>query len=95
MYVILASKPGQFRTEPGDGLLPVETWDYMFHGRHRGRYVIAELLRDGKITIIDETAPPVINRIPSKFLPRFDTVDAARDELKQLARGPDATLQKL
>ena len=95
MYVILASKPGQFRTEPGDSLLPVETWDYMIHGRHRGRYVIAELLREGKITIIDETALPVINRIPSKFLPRFDTVDAARDELKQLDRGPDATLLKL
>ena len=95
MYVILASKPGQYRTEASDGLQPVETWDYMFHGRHKGRYVITELLRETKITIIDETAPPVVNRIPSKLLPRFDSVDAARCELKQLARGQDAKLLKL
>ena len=95
VYVILASKPGEFRTEAGDGLQAVESWDYRFHGRLKGRYVIAELLREVKITIIDETAPPVVNRIPSKFLPQFDSVDAARDELKQLARGPSAELLKL
>jgi len=26
-FVILTSKPGQFHTEPGPGLVPVEAWD--------------------------------------------------------------------
>ena len=42
-YVIITSKPGQFRTEPGDGLLPIEAWDYHCDGRVRARFLVAEL----------------------------------------------------
>jgi len=84
VYVILTSKPGQFRTEPGPDLQAVETYDYVFGGRKRAEFVIAKLLRDGKVRIIDEAAAPIVNLVPSKFLPRFDTIDKARDELRQL-----------
>ena len=84
MYVILTSKPGQFRTEPGADLEPVETYDYVFCGRKRAEFVIARLLGDGKIRIVDEAAAPVVNLVPSKFLPKFASVEKARAELQQL-----------
>lgn len=85
MYVILTSKPGQFRTELADGLEAVETWDYLFCGRKRAQFVIARLLQEAKVRVVDETPPPVVNLVPSKFLPRFDTVEKARAELGSLA----------
>ena len=42
MYVVLTSKPGEFRTEITKGLTPVESYDYIFYGRKRARFTIAE-----------------------------------------------------
>jgi len=78
MYVILTSKPGQFRTEPVDGVRPVEAYDYIAAGRLRARFVIAELAQETKIKVVDEALPPVVNHVPSKFLERFDSVEEAR-----------------
>jgi hypothetical protein len=89
VYVILTSKPGQFRTEPGEALQPVEAYDYLFCGRKRAHFVIALLTRDVRITIVDESIPPVVNHVPSKFLAKFETVEAARQELKSLTRFGD------
>jgi hypothetical protein len=96
VYVILTSKPGQFRTEIGADLRPVEAYDYLFCGRKRAHFVIANLARDVKITIVDESSPPVVNQVPSKFLAKFKTVEAARQELKSLTRfgGMDIALVK-
>ena len=77
MYVILTSKPGQFTTEIGADLEPVETFDYIFCGRKRAQFVIARLLRDTKVKIVDASVPPVVNLVPSKFLPGFDTIEKA------------------
>jgi len=85
MYVILTSKPGQFRTEAGEGLKPIEAYDYLFCGRKRAHFVIAELEREVKIRIVDESGVALINLVPSKFLPRFATLRQARAELAQLA----------
>jgi hypothetical protein len=84
MYVILTSKPGQFRTEPVDGVRPVEAYDYLFGAVAKARFVIAELLHQTKIRVIDEVEPPVLNLVPTKFLPRFDSIEAARQELSHL-----------
>lgn len=83
-YVILTNKDGQFRTELCDGLRPLESHDYFFYGKRRARFVIAELERPVKVAIVDEGEPPMRNLVPSKFLPRFDTLAAARKELAQL-----------
>lgn len=85
MYVILTSKPGQFRTEMVDGLTLVEAYDYLFCGRKCAHFAIAELEREVKIRIVDESGAPAINLVPSKFLPRFATLEQARAELAQLA----------
>ena len=85
MFVILTSKPGQFHTELGDHLRAVESYDYLFCGRKRAQFVIATLLAESKVRIVEECAPVVVNLVPSKFLPRFETLEAARDEFMTLA----------
>lgn len=87
MYVILTSKPGQFHTEPSEGLRPVEAWHYLLDGRKRAEFVIAEITGAPRVRIVDETPPPVVNEIPSKLLERFPTLDRARSELESLANG--------
>jgi hypothetical protein len=84
VYVILTSKPGQFRTEISEGLRPVEAYDYVFCGRKRARFLIAELEKETRLRIVDETPPEVVNLVPSKFLQRYDSLDGARQELRHL-----------
>jgi len=84
MYVILTSKAGQFRTEAGEGLRIVESYDYLFCGRPRAHFVIAQLLRETKIRVVDEVEPVTVNHVPSKFFEKFDDLAAARRELEHL-----------
>jgi hypothetical protein len=90
MFVILTSKPGEYHTELGPGLLPVERYDYVFFGQCKARFVIAELQGDVRVVVVDETPPQVVNRIPSKFLQKYQTLDQARAELQHLVRIEDA-----
>lgn len=84
-YVILTSRVGEFRTEPAEGLEPVEAWDYSFAGRKRARFVIARVDGAGRVRIVDETPPPAVNFVRTKFLEEFATVEAARRQLQELA----------
>ena len=97
MYVILTSKPGQFRTELGAGLQAIEAYDYLLCGRKRAHFVIAQLEGEVRIRIVEDGSPPVVNDLPSKFLPRFATLEQARAELRQLAGNGalDAALVRL
>jgi hypothetical protein len=90
MYVILTSKPGQFRSELGEGLQRVESSDYLFFGRCKARFVIAEVLSDCRVTVIDETPPETVNHVPIKFFEKFRTVELARRALRDLVREGDA-----
>ncbi len=90
MFVILTSKPGQFRTELVNGLEHVEAFDYMFYGRCKAHFVIASLQEAVKVKVIDETPPEVVNFIPSKFLEKFETLEQARGVLQALVQKGDA-----
>ena len=94
-YVILTSKPGQFRTEVTEGLEPLEAYDYVCFGRKRAGFVIARLAKPTRIRIVDETPPLVVNDVPSKFLEKFETVERARRQLDELAQsgGSDFVLR--
>ena len=96
-YVILTDKDGQFRTELCDGLVPVESYDYLFYGKRRARFVIAELQHPVRVVLVEEAPPHVRNLVPSKFLPHFPSLQAARDELQQLVSFGklDARLQRV
>lgn len=85
-FVILTSKPGQFRTELSPGLTAVEAYEFHAHGKLRARFVIAELVHETRVRIVDEAATPLVNLVPSKLLPRFADLAAARAELRHLTR---------
>lgn len=84
MFVILTNRPGQFRTEPGEGLEVVELYDYLFCGHGRATFVIARLVEDSRVCIVDECDARIVNTIRTKLLPRFATLHAARQELEGL-----------
>jgi hypothetical protein len=69
----------------------VEAYDYLFCGRKRAHFAIAELDGEVKVRIVEEGGAPLMNLVPSKFLPRFASVEKARREIAQLA-GKHATL---
>ena len=96
MFVILTSKPGQFRTELAQGLTPVEAWDYVWFGRTKAQFVIARIEGEPRITIVEEESPHITNHLPSKFLPKFQTLAAAQRELQHLVHfsGTDAKLER-
>lgn len=96
-YVILTDKAGQFRTELCAGLAPVESYDYLFYGKPRARFTIAVLQHPVRVALVEEAAPHVRNLVPSKFLPHFTSLQAARDELQQLVSFGrlDARLQRV
>lgn len=84
MYVILTSKPGQFRTEVNADLRPLDAYDYLFYGIKKAEFVIAELLTDRtKVRVVEEDTS-IVNDVPSKFLPKFDTAEGAFEELRHL-----------
>lgn len=99
MYVILTSKPGQFRTEIVDGLRPLQAYDYLFYGQKKAHFVIAELVDEAiKVKVIDEGwSPPIVNDVPSKFLEKFETPERALHELEHLTTfgSMDTSLRKL
>ena len=97
MYTILTSRPGQYRTEPGDDMTVVETYDYLFYGRARARFAIASMASEGRVRVIDEADRPIVNLVPTKFLEKFDTVEEARAALTRLARfgSMDIRLEKV
>ena len=84
MYVILTDKPGEFHTEAVPGIVPVVAFDYMFYGVKKARFVIARLEREGKVRLVDEANPGIVNTVPTKFLEKFDSVDEAKAELTSL-----------
>lgn len=98
MYVILTSKHGVFRTEPGAQMAPVEAYEYFFCGKPRARFVIASLEAESRIVVTEEEPPHVVNRIPTKFLPHFSTIELARAELRELTaegKGMDIRLEQV
>lgn len=95
MYVILTSKPGKYRAEGGDGIQVVESYEYRLCGRLRAIFDVATLQGDSRLRITEEEPPYVVNEVPTKFLDKFDSLDAARAELRHLTGfgSLDASLQ--
>jgi len=84
MYVILSSRSGQYHSRIVDGVAPLEAYDYLFYGKKRASFVIARIEHPVKVPIVDEGPPQCINFVPSKFLPQFASLEAARSALREL-----------
>jgi hypothetical protein len=94
VYVIITSRPGEYRTEPGEHMDRVEQWDYTLEGRLRAQFAIARLDRETRVRIIEETAGGTVNLVSTRFLEKHASIEAARTALAELARFGtlDATL---
>ncbi|MFQ3786555.1 hypothetical protein [Halomonas sp. A29] len=85
MYIILTSKLGEYDARPGQGISPVESYEYFFYGKKKADFTIAEVSGDqGRVSIVETGEGGKTNSVPLKFFERFDTVEAARAELEQL-----------
>lgn len=86
MFVILTSKPGQYRTQANADISLLEAWDYHFCGRLLAHFAVGELLRETKVQVIEDGPGGTTNQVPSKFLERFDSLEQARSELQHLCQ---------
>lgn len=84
MFVILTSKPGQYRTVPSADIELIEAWDYQFYGRLQAQFAIGRLLRETKVQVVEDDESGTVNWVPSKFLERFDSLPQAHRELQHL-----------
>ncbi|MCE8033066.1 MAG: ferredoxin [Halomonas sp.] len=85
MYIILTSKLGEYDARPGQGIAPVECYEYFFYGRKKADFTIAEVTADqGRVSIVETGEGGQTNSVPLKFFEHFDTLEAARAELEQL-----------
>ena len=82
--VILAARPGVFHTEAGPAMRALEAWEYVFYGRTRARFVIADLGSETRVTVVDEGSPPTFSQVPAKLLKKYASVVEARRDLEQL-----------
>jgi hypothetical protein len=94
-YVILTSKPGQYRTEATGELIPVEAWDYVYSGRHLATFVIASLYGEARIRVVDESDTAAVNDMPVRFLEKFPDRGAAFEALQVLVGTRDSDAQLL
>jgi len=85
MYIILTSKPGQYRSEATDGIEPVETRDYFYGERHVAVFVVASVSGSPKVKIVDDATPPTVNFVPVKFFEHFSSVRDALRSIEDLA----------
>ena len=85
MFAIVTHKPGEYHTELGENMRIVESYDYVFCGRTKAQFVIAEVGGGAKVRIVEESGARAVNVVPAKFLPSFDDIASARQELEQLA----------
>jgi hypothetical protein len=87
MYVILTSKPTQYRTYPSADMATLEVYDYLDTGRLVATFVIGSFERETKVEIVDELTPSAVNRVSTRLLEKFDTAAAAVEALRELAQG--------
>ena len=85
MYIIVTDKPGEYRSEPGDGITAVEAWNYVFYGRIRATYTVCEVRdRQARVAVIDADDETRVNPVPVKFFGSFADIPAARAEIESL-----------
>ena len=84
MYLILTSKPGIYRSQPLSGMRTVDAYDYFFYGEKKAHFAIAELTDDRARVRVIEDGTEIINDVPCKFFPKFETMQGALNEIRHL-----------
>lgn len=89
MFIVLTSRPGQYRSEPTPGITALETHDYFYGKRHVAAFVVARLDTPSRVRIVDEAGGDA-NLVPTKFFEQFESVPDALASLQSLVGGDPA-----
>lgn len=95
MYVIVTSKPELYTSVLESSATLVATYKYLFYGRCKAIFQIAKLESEGTVTVTEADPPHIVNRVSTKFLEHFDTLEEAQAELNNLTHfgGLNVSLQ--
>ncbi|HLS43588.1 MAG TPA: ferredoxin [Paenalcaligenes sp.] len=86
MYVVLTTKPGEYRSEGGQGVEAIAAYEYRFYGKTKAIFTIAKITDDARVLIIEEGPGGTTNNIATRQMEKFDSVEAAYAELESLTR---------
>ena len=87
-YIVLTNKDTFQTILENEGLKPVETYHFYFFDELKAKYTIAEVLDENmKIQLYEEyEGKEYVNHIGVKFFERFETLEAAREELDEIVK---------
>ena len=87
-YIVLTNKDTFQTILKNDGLEPVETYHFYFFEQLKAKYTIAKVLDDKiKIQLFEVfEGKEYVNHIAVKFFEKFETIEAAREELYEIVR---------
>ena len=87
-YIVLTNKDTFQTILENDGLEPVETYHFYFFDKLKAKYTIAKVLDENmKIQLFEiYEGKEYVNHIAVKFFERFDTIEAAREELSEIVK---------
>lgn len=87
-YIVLTNKETFQTVLENDGLEVVETYDFYFFEKLKAKYTIAKILDENiKIQLYEKyEGKEYVNKINVKFFEKFDTIEAAREELNEIVK---------
>ncbi|WP_241288112.1 hypothetical protein [Burkholderia stabilis] len=84
MYIILTTKPAQYRSEAAEGIHPLDSYAYHYEGRHVATFTIAEADGRARVRIVELDDSGTVNLVPVRFFEQFPTQQAALQSLDHL-----------
>jgi hypothetical protein len=87
-YIVLTNKDTFQTILENEGLQVVETYDFYFFEKLKAKYTIAKVIDENiKIQLFEEfEGKEYVNHIAVKFFERFETIEAAREELNEIVK---------
>lgn len=86
MFIVLTSKPGEYRTEAGDGTTVLSSYEYRFYNKTKAIFSIAQIKDGARVVIIEEGEDGTVNNIPTRQMEKFTSVEEALSELEGLTQ---------
>jgi hypothetical protein len=87
-YIVLTNKETFQTVLENEGLEVVETYEFYFFEKLKAKYTIAKILDENiKIQLYENyEGKEYVNKINVKFFEKFETIEAAREELNEIVK---------
>lgn len=86
MFIVLTTKPGEYRTEAGEGTTVLSSYEYKFYNKTKAIFSIAQIEEGARVVIIEDGEGGTINSIPTRQMEKFTSVEEALNELESLTQ---------